>query len=154
MLGVCTKNCMKFKCIIFLQNSSLYKCAWKTRLQCWLRFTSSSSSIGTTACCRLWPVEQCCSILSCLSPTLSIFSFLTLEDLFLLPLSILSWVSLFVSSLPVLELRSFWASCPPFSPCDLTSLPYAPISILLYFLLCSSVLVLDSSYFSIPRFHI
>jgi hypothetical protein len=29
-----------------------------------------------------------------------------------------------------------------------------PLSTLLYFLLCSSLLVLDSSYFSIPRFHI
>jgi hypothetical protein len=36
------------------------------------------------------------------SPTLSIFSLPTLEDLFPL-LSILSWVFYFVSSLPVLE---------------------------------------------------
>jgi hypothetical protein len=38
-----------------------------------------------------------------MSPTLSIFSLLALEDLFLLPLSIFSWVFLYVSSLPVIE---------------------------------------------------
>jgi hypothetical protein len=43
------------------------------------------------------------SIFPYLSPTLSIFSLPALEDLFLLLLSILSWVFLFVSSLPVLE---------------------------------------------------
>jgi hypothetical protein len=64
---------------------------------------TSSSFIGTTACCGLWPVEQYLSIFSYLSPTLSIFSPLALEDLFVLPLSILSWVFLFVASLPVLE---------------------------------------------------
>ena len=56
--------------------------------------SSSSSSICTTAHCWLWPVEQCPSIFSYLPPTLSIFSLLALEDLFLLPLSILSWSSL------------------------------------------------------------
>jgi hypothetical protein len=40
---------------------------------------------------------------SYLSPTLSIFSLLALEELFLLPLSIFSWVFPYVSSLPVLE---------------------------------------------------
>jgi len=55
-----------------------------------------------------------------------------LEDLFLLLLSILSWVFLFVSSLPVLESRSFWASYPPsFSPGDAANLSFAPLSILL-----------------------
>jgi hypothetical protein len=43
---------------------------------------------------------------------------------------------------------------PPFPPGSLTNLPFATLSTLLYFLLCSSLLVLDSSYFSIPRFHI
>jgi hypothetical protein len=38
-----------------------------------------------------------------LSPTLSIFSLPTLEDLFPLLFSIFYWVFLFVSSLPVLE---------------------------------------------------
>jgi hypothetical protein len=38
-----------------------------------------------------------------LSLNLSIFSLLALEDLFLLLLSILSWVFLFVSALPVLK---------------------------------------------------
>jgi hypothetical protein len=64
---------------------------------------SSSSSVGATARCGLWPVKQYLSIFPYLSPTLSIFSLPALEDLFLLLLSILSWVFLFVSSLPVLE---------------------------------------------------
>ena len=51
--------------------------------------TSSSSSIGTTAHCGLWPVEKCPSIFSYLPPTLSIFSLTALEDLFLLPLLLL-----------------------------------------------------------------
>ena len=51
--------------------------------------SSSSSSISTTAHCGLWPVEQCRSIFSYLPPTLSIFSLPELEDLFLLPLSII-----------------------------------------------------------------
>ena len=114
----------------------------------------SSSSIGTTAHCGLWPVEQCPSIFSYLPPTLSIFSLPALEDLFLLPLSVFSWVFPF-SSLPVLAWRSFWAYYPPpFSLHGLTSLSFALLSILLYFLFCSSLLVLDSSNFSIPRFHI
>ena len=71
---------------------------------------------------------------------------------FLLPLSIFSWVFPFFSSLPRLEWISFWASCPPpFSLGDLTSLSFALLPILLYFILCSSLLVLDSSDFSIPR---
>jgi hypothetical protein len=90
-----------------------------------------------------------------LSPTLSILSLPALEDLFLLLLSILFWAFIFVSSLPVLELRSFWVSYPPpFSPGDPTNLPFAPLSILLYYLLYSSLLILDSSYFSIPHLHI
>jgi hypothetical protein len=64
---------------------------------------TSSSSVGATTRCGLWPVEQHLSICLYLSPTLSIFSFPTLENLFLLLLSILSWVFLFVSSLSVLE---------------------------------------------------
>ena len=73
----------------------------------------SSSSIGATARCGLWPVEQYPSVLSYLSPTLSIFSLPALEDLFLLLLSILSWAFPFVWSLPVLEWRSSGASYPP-----------------------------------------
>jgi hypothetical protein len=65
--------------------------------------SSSSSSVGATARCGLWPVEQYLSIFPYLSPALSIFSLSALEDLFLLLLTILSWVFLFVSSLPVLE---------------------------------------------------
>jgi hypothetical protein len=66
-------------------------------------FTYSSSSIGATALCGLWPVEQYLSIFPYLSPTLSIFSLPALENLFPLLLSSLSWVFLFISSLPVLE---------------------------------------------------
>jgi hypothetical protein len=45
-------------------------------------------------------------------------------------------------SLPVLEWRSFWASYPPppFSPGDPANLSFAPLSILLYFLLYSNQL--------------
>ena len=60
--------------------------------------SSSSSSIGTTAPCGLWPVEQCPPIFSYLPPTPSIFSLPALEDLFLLPLSIFSWVFRFFPS--------------------------------------------------------
>ena len=60
-------------------------------------------SVGAAAHCGLWPVERYLSICPCLSPTLSIFSLPRLEDLFPLLLSILSWVFLFISSLPVLE---------------------------------------------------
>jgi len=61
----------------------------------------------------------------------------------LLLLYILSWVFLFFSSFPVPECWSFWASySPPFSPGDPANLPFAPLSILLYFLLlrCSASL--------------
>ena len=113
--------------------------------------THSISSIGTTAHCGLWPVEQCPSIFSYLPPTL-IFSLPALEDLFRPPLSIFSWVFPIFSSLPFLE-WSFWVSySPPFSLGDLASLSFAFLPILLYLLLCSSLLVLDSSDFSIPRF--
>jgi hypothetical protein len=63
----------------------------------------ASSSVGATARCGLWPVEKYLFIFPYLSPNLSIFSLLALEDIFLILLSILSWVFLFVSSLPVLE---------------------------------------------------
>ena len=96
--------------------------------------TNSSSSVGATARCGLWPIEQYLSIFTYLSPALSIFSLPALEDLCLLLLSILPWVLLFVSSLPVLEWRSFWASYPPpFSPGDQANLFFAALSILLFF---------------------
>jgi len=63
----------------------------------------SSSSVAATARCRLWPVEKYLSIFLYLLPALPIFLLPALEDLFPLLLSILSWVFLFVSSLPVLE---------------------------------------------------
>jgi hypothetical protein len=44
--------------------------------------TPSSFSVGATARCGLWPVEQYLSIFPYLSPTLSIFSLPALEDLF------------------------------------------------------------------------
>ena len=104
----------------------------------------SSSSIGATARCGFWPVEKYLSICPYLSPTLSIFSLPALEDLFPLFLSIFSWVFLFVSSFPVLEWRSFSASYPPpFSSGDPANLSFVPLSILLYFLLYSSLLVQD-----------
>jgi hypothetical protein len=40
--------------------------------------SSSSTSVGATARCGLWPVEQYLSIYPCPSPTLSIFSLPTL----------------------------------------------------------------------------
>jgi sorbitol-specific phosphotransferase system component IIC len=64
------------------------------------------SSIGAKARCGLWPVEQYPSILSYLPPTLSPSSHsqhLKISFFFPLLLSILSWVFLFISSLPVLE---------------------------------------------------
>ena len=110
--------------------------------------TSSSSSVVATARCGLWPVEKYLSIFPYLSPTLSIFSLPAFEDLFLLLLSILSWVFLYVSSLPVLDRRFFWASYPPpFSSGGPANLYFAHISILLHLLLYSTLLVLDSSYY-------
>jgi len=136
----------------FSQPSSGSYCMWFAKV---IIINSSSSSVGATARCGLWPVEQYLSIFPYLSPALSIFSLPTVEDLFPLLLSNLSWVFLFVSSLPVLEWRSFWASYPPpFSPGDPVNLSFAPLSILLYFVLYSTLLVLDSSYFSIPHLHI
>jgi hypothetical protein len=126
---------------------------WCSRTITASQYSSSSSSVGATARCGLWPVKQYLSICPYLSPTLSIFLLPTHEDLFPLLLFILSWVFLFVSALPVLEWRSFWASyLPPFSPGDPANLSFAPLSILLYFLVYSTLLVrilvaLDKSLF-------
>ena len=83
------------------------ECCWRNlskipfgRLGCTLN--DNSSSVDATARCGLQPVEKYLSIFPYLPPTLSIFSLPAPEDLFLL-LSILSWVFLFFSSLPVLE---------------------------------------------------
>ena len=76
--------------------SGIQKCALS------LDVPQTSLSVGATARCRLWHVEKYLSICPYLSSTLSIFSLPTLEDLFLLLLSTLSWVFLFVSSLPVI----------------------------------------------------
>ena len=75
--------------------------------RCALWNANSSSSVGATARCGLCPVEQYLSIFPYLSQTLSIFSLPALEDLFLLLHSILSWVFLFVSSLPVEDQYKF-----------------------------------------------
>ena len=112
-------------------------------------FVTVYSSIGITAHCGLCTVEHCPSIFSYLPPTLSIFSLAALEDLFLLPLSIFSWVFPF-SSLPVLEWRSFWASYPPpLSLGDLTSLSFGLLSI---FTISSPLLISSSSRF-VRLFH-
>ena len=139
-------------CLILCWLYNWHLCCWTWTLiniswiDC-LLYICRSSSIGTTAHCGLWPVEQYPSIFSYLPPTLSIFSLPALEDLFLFPLSIFSCVFPFFSSLPVLEWRSFWASYPPpFSLGDLTSLSFALLSIWLYFHICSFLLVLDSTY--------
>ena len=96
----------------------------------------------------LWALA-CRTVSFHFSPSLSIFSLPALEDLFLLPLSIFSWVSLF-SSLPVLEWRSFWASYPsPFCLGDLTSLPFALLS---FFTIFSPLLISSSSRF-VRLFH-
>ena len=104
-------------------------------------------TIGTAAHCGLWPVEQCPSIFF-LSVTNSLH-LLTPSTWRSLSTSSfhLSWAFPFFSSLPVLEWRSFWASYPPpFSLGDLTTLSFALLSILLYCLLCSSLLVLVGIY--------
>ena len=91
----------RFKELYRGSHSELDTCSYE--LWSFLTKTDTSSSIGTTAHCELWPVEQCPSIFSYLPPTFSIFSLSALEDLFLLPLSIFSWVFPFFSSIPVLE---------------------------------------------------
>ena len=105
----------------------------------------SPSSIGTTARCGLWPVELYPSIFFYPSQPFSVFSLPALEDLFLLPLSILSWVFPFASSLPVLEWRSFWAPYPPpFSLGDLTILSFC---LFIHFHIFSPLLISFSSRF-------
>ena len=116
--------------------------------------SSSYSSIGTTARCGLWPVAQhpffFWSIT--LSPS-SHSQHLKISFYALFPYFPGSSPS--SRTLPVLVWRSFWASYPPpFSPGDLTNLSFAILFIVLYFLLCSSLLALNSYHFSIPHFHI
>ena len=140
--------CPRRVCKSHRRTTNLYKDIFKTA-----GYDIYSSSICTTAHCGLWPVEQCSSIFPIchqLSPS-SHSQHLKISFFFLFPS--------FPGSSPSRPFQflseDFWASYPPpFSPCDLTSLSFARLSILLYFLLCSSLLVLDSSDFSIPRFHI
>ena len=82
-----------FDYVMLTSNSSSYSSSSSS---------SSSFPIDTTAHCGFWPVDQCPSIFSYPPPILSIFSLPALEDLFLLPLAIFSWVFPF-SSLSVLE---------------------------------------------------
>ena len=121
---------------------------WCTANQISMRVTvcllKTSSSVGATARCGLWPVEQYLSICPYLSPTLSIFWLPTLEDLFPLLLSILSWVFLFVSSLPVLEWRFLGilsSSILSRWPSQLILCPF------IYFTIFSSLLISSSSRF-------
>jgi hypothetical protein len=103
------RRCLRISVNLFIENGSsenpllFYRSVNQKRLS--VEPTNdkgpSSSSNGTTAHCGLWPVEQHPSIFPYLSPTLSIFSLPALEDLSLLPISTLSWVFPFVSSLPV-----------------------------------------------------
>jgi len=99
-----TKQC---PCSYLVNSTEVYFCTiLLSFILSYLSFSlthPSSSSIGATARCGLWPIEQYLSIFPYLSPTLFIFSLPALEDLFLLLLSILSWVFLFILSLPVLE---------------------------------------------------
>ena len=68
-------------------------------------------------------------------------------------LSIFSWVFPFFLSLPVLEWRFLGILSSSILSRWPNQLIFALLSILLYFILSSSLLVLDSSDFSIPRFH-
>ena len=119
-----------------------------------LSSVESFYSIGTTARCGLWPVEQCPSIFSYLPPTLSIFSLPTPEDLFLLPLSIFSWV--FHCGLwPVEQCPSIFSYLPPtlyiFSLPALEDLFLLPLSIFSWvFSFFSSVPVLERRSFWSP----
>ena len=102
------------------------------------------SSVGAAARCGLWPVEQHVSIFPYLPQSLSIFSLPALEDLFPLLLSILSWVFLFVSSLPVLEWRFLGilsSSILSRWPSQLILCPF------IYFTIFSSLLISSSSRF-------
>jgi len=72
------------ECIIVKGGQDYYFMA-KTGNRRFISYIVVSSSVGATARCGLWPVEQYLSIFSYPSPTLSIFSLPALEDLF--PLS-------------------------------------------------------------------
>ena len=103
---------------------------------------SSSSSVGTTAHCGLWPVEKCPSIFSYLPPTPSIFSLPALEDPFLgLPLLLVpssSWVKIFLGILSS-SILSSW-------PNQLILCPF------IYFTIFSPLLISSSSRF-VRLFH-
>ena len=63
-------------------NYANLRCVTSHKSGCPKSHPSFFHSIGTTAHCGLWPVEQCLSIFSYLPPTLSIFSVPAVEDLF------------------------------------------------------------------------
>ena len=87
---------------------------------------STSSSIGTTAHCGLWPVELCPSNFSYLPPTLSIFSLPALKISFYFLFPSFPGSSPSSSAFQFSSEDLFWASYPPlFSLGDLTSLSFA-----------------------------
>ena len=94
----------------------------------------SSSSVGATARCGLWPVEQYLSICPYLSPSLSIFSLPTLRDLFPLLLSIFQVVTWFVHSIISVYLVLFRPSS-----LILSSLFLCSTFVTIRFLLCGLV---------------
>ena len=112
------------------------------------------SSIGTTARCGLWPVELYPSnffIRHKLSPS-SHSQHLKISFYFLFPSfpgsspspRPFQFLSEDLFGHPILPILSRWPN----------HLILFFLSIFIYFLLCSYLLVLDSSYFSIPRFRI
>jgi hypothetical protein len=84
----------KFLITIIVKNNSMNRLNVVTA--CIFFFHWHYSPLWVLAC-------QTMFLRSVLSSALSIFSLPTVEDLFLLLLSILSWAFLFVSSLPVLK---------------------------------------------------
>ena len=73
------------KCMYFYKKTNKKKTNKQTTFtwKCYSRKANSSSSVGATARCGLWPVEQYLCIFPYPSPTLSIFSLPALENLFL-----------------------------------------------------------------------
>ena len=136
---------------LFCRSCYLYR-SWNSDLFCsppitqFYFFRWRYSPLWALAC-RTIPLHFSLSITSSLH-LLTPSTWRSLSTSFLHPFLIF----LFVSSLPVLEWRSFWASYPPpFSPGDPAHFSFAPLSILLYFLLYSTLLILDSSYFPFPH---
>jgi len=110
-----------------------------------------SSSVGATTRCGLWPVEQYLSIFPIyhqLSPS-SHSQHLKISFSFFSP----CFPGSSSSSRPF-QFQSEDLFGLPILPGDPANLYFVILSILLYFLLYSTLLVLDSSYFSIPHLYI